>query len=177
MLRNASLRGSVGETIRGATNAARGRAALSAETKKFLKYSVITAVISGSTSGSISGTISKNAKARRSWSDRAMMMSRQLFAEGDEDVGEPGPAPENVSQDAWDLCFWDLVVDADVNVAGENDWIEVQGLPPACGFINDKLAEVAEGGAGINCGEECIRYEGLTPEELAAFSDYLAGLQ
>jgi hypothetical protein len=164
----------VAKTIKAETTAARGTAELSLETKKFLKYSITASVISGSVSGSISGTISsKSGKRDIGGTDRAEMMSRHVFSRDDSDeVAYPGDAPDNVSKEVWELCFWDLVMDAQVHVEGKDDWVEIRDLPPSCAHINDKLAEI-DGGAGISCGPECIRYEDLTDDELDAFAMYL----
>lgn len=74
MFWNVSLRGSVGEIIRGVINVVRGCVVLSVEIKKFLKYSVIIVVIFGFIFGFISGIILKNVKVCCFWSDWVMMM-------------------------------------------------------------------------------------------------------
>lgn len=171
---NLSSNAPIAATMRSETASVRSSAGLSLETKKFLKYSITASIMSGSVSGSISGTISSQAGKRDiQGTDRAELMSRYIFSRDDsEQVSYPGDSPDNVSKEAWELCFWDLVMDAEVHVEGKDDWIEIRDLPPACGHINDKLAEI-DGGAGINCGPECIRYEDLTEEELDVFAMYL----
>ncbi|EGY17614.1 hypothetical protein HYQ45_007706 [Verticillium longisporum] len=168
--------GQMATRIKDRAAAVRQAMTLSEEGKKFLKFGILSSTISGTVSGTISGNISKNSKkTRRMHTDRSELLSRELLARQDE-VAEPGAAPEGISQYEWDLCFWDTVTAAHVVISGENNWIQMDGLPPICVMMNDNLAGDPEAGAGINCGQGCIRYENLSPEDFNSMADYLNGL-
>ncbi|KAM0335650.1 hypothetical protein ACHAQA_000699 [Verticillium albo-atrum] len=168
--------GTIATRIKDRAAAVRTAMTLSEEGKKFLKFGILSSTISGTVSGTISGNISKNGKkTRRVSSDRAELLSRELLSR-QEEVAEPGAAPEGISQYEWDLCFWDTVTAANVVISGENNWVQMDGLPPICVMMNDNLAGDPDSGSGIHCGERCIRYENLSPEDFNSMADYLNAL-
>lgn len=169
--------GRVVNTIKDRAAAIRTAYQASTEGKKFLKYGLTGSLGSGTLSGTISGNISKNSKRRRvAVSDRARMLSNELNSRQEEgEVAEPGGAPEGIDQSLWDLCFWDLSTAANVVFSGEVDWIQIDGLPPACAEVNNRIFEIPESGAGLSCGDGCIRYEGLDTEDFDIMADYLNG--
>ena len=109
--------------------------------------------------------------------DRAEMMAGNIYArQATNEILEPGGAPDGITQDEWDLCFWDTVTAAHVKISGENDWVKLEGMPPICNVINDKIGNDPEAGAGKSCGDGCIVYEGLDRETFDVMADYLNGL-
>lgn len=168
--------------VTNAQTAVRSAMSLSEKGKSRLKIA-LTTVTSGTVSGTVSGNISKDrgggggggSKLRREGpSDRARMLSNDLLARQSEaDFHDPPEPPEGVDPLQWEECFWQISTAAHIYVTGENNWIQIDGLPSECKDINNQIYTIPDSGAGVGCGDACIKYENLSPEDFGIMADYL----
>lgn len=143
-----------------------------------LTHDAASGAMAGTVAGSVSSQTGSKLRRNNAGSDRAAMLSRAILdtrQDDEEEPGQPGPAPEGIDQGDWDACFWSMIGGGGViQLSGEVDWIQISGLPSYCSTVNDGfLAMGDDAGAAKNCGDGCLRYEGLEPDLFRDMADYL----